>query len=102
MKLWEIKLRNHRAVKLRWDLTLVLFDTKALVLSSVSASSESWNKENMSGENLSACQGLEVVSEVLDALTQIAVLISFSACMSQEELMSGSSWIFIPICPPLE
>lgn len=56
----------------------------------------------MSGENLVAQQGLEVVSEVPDALMQIAVHIRFSAGMIQAEFMPKSCWFIIAIHPPLE
>lgn len=54
-------------------MTSVLGDTKAFMLFSVNAAySKGWNKENMFGENLSVYQGLEVVSEALDAWVEIA------------------------------
>lgn len=71
------------------------------MLFSVNAAySKGWNKENMFGENLSVYQGLEVVSEALDAWVEIADLISFSAGVTQAELLPRSKWIFIPMCFP--
>lgn len=84
-------------------MTLVLYDTKVPVLSCGSVSySKGWKKENMSEENLGTFQGLEVVSEVPNALMQISVLICFSTGMTQAELMPRSGWSVITIHPPLE